>query len=202
MQKQEDLKFLEEAALVLGAASARVIPADQVIVEDRVRLRCTVGCPSYGASLKCPPFVPTPEEFRRILKEYRFAMVVKHKSPGLPKEVKGLRVDDPEDAKKLKAKLWPEYNAYYQRTLGVMHELEKTAFASGYVFALAFFAGSCCLCEKCNVEKGVCLHPLTARIAAEAVGVNMVKTAENGGMELKFSMEIKPPEPMALLLID
>ncbi len=202
MSKQEDFKFLEEAALSLGAAGARIIPADQVVVEDRVRLRCMVGCPSYGNNLKCPPFVPTPAEFRGILREYHFAMVVRHTAPALPAEVKGLRVDDPEEAKRLKAKMWPEYNAYYQQTLGIMLDLEKAAFARGYVFALAFFAGSCSLCEKCNVEKGACRHPLTARIAAEAVGVNVVRTAENAGMPVKFSMEVKAAGPMALLLID
>lgn len=202
MSTLKDYEFLKKAALELGAGSAKVIPADQVVVEDRVRLRCMIGCPSYGTNLKCPPHVPTPDEFRKVLKEYSFAMVVKHKPPNMPKEVKGLRVDDPEEAKALKAKLWPEYHAYYEKTLNIMLELERAAFSRGYVFAVAFYAGTCCLCEKCNVEKGVCLHPLTARVAAEAVGVNMVRTAENAGMSVRFSMEVKAPEPMAILLID
>jgi len=48
----------------------------------------------------------------------------------------------------------------------------------------------------------VCRHPFEARVAAEAVGVNVVKTAENAGMAVKFSMQVKAPEPMAILLID
>jgi predicted metal-binding protein len=202
MKKAEDFQFLEKVALELGAGSAKVIPAEQIVVEDRVRMRCTVGCPSYGACLKCPPFVQTPDEFRKVLKEYRFAMVVKHKPPVMSKEVIGYDIHDREKAMELKAKLWPEIHAYYQKTLNIMLELEKTAFAHGHVFALTFYGGHCMLCETCNVEKGICLNPTMARIAAEAVGVNVVKTAENAGMTVKFSMEVKAPEPMAILLID
>ncbi len=202
MQNLEGFEFLEKAALDLGAGSAKVIPVDWIVVEDRVRLRCTVGCPAYGNNLKCPPYVPTPGEFRKILKDYRFAMVVKHKPNIMPEEVKGLRLHDREKAKELKTKLWPEFHAYYEKALNIMLELERAAFARGYVFAIAFYAGSCGLCEKCNVEEGACRHPTRARFAAEAVGVNVVRTAENAGMPVKFSLDVKAPEPMAILLID
>lgn len=194
MQMQEDFKFLEEAAMALGTGSSKVIPADMVAVEDRVRLKCRVGCPSYGNNLKCPPFVPTPDEFRKILKEYRFAMVVKHRPPEMP--------ENPGTSEERLAVLRAKYREYYRTTLSIMLELEKAAFNGGYAFATAFVGGSCHLCEKCNVEKGVCLNPTMARIAAEAVGVNVVKTAENAGMTVEFSAEAKAPEPMALLLID
>lgn len=82
-----------------------------------------------------------------------------------------------------------------------MLELEKTAFNAGYTFAIAFVNGSCRLCEKCNVEKGICIHPNMARIPEHAVGINMKKTAEEAGMALKFPIEGNP-EPMAVLLID
>ncbi|WP_394298159.1 DUF2284 domain-containing protein [Methanosarcina barkeri] len=39
-----------------------------------------------------------------------------------------------------------------------MLELEKVAFNEGFKFAVAFVNGSCRLCEKCNVEKGICIH--------------------------------------------
>lgn len=202
METSKEYEYLEKAAMELGAGSVKIIPVDQIVVEDRVRLRCMIGCPSYGANLKCPPFVSTPDEFRKVLTEYKFAMVIKHKPPIMPEAVKELRIKDHEKANELKAKLWPDIHSYYKKTLNIMLELEKEAFSHGYVFAMAFYGGSCLLCEKCNVEKGVCLNPMTARVAAEAVGVNMMKTAENAGMSLKFSMEVKAPEPMAILLID
>jgi len=82
-----------------------------------------------------------------------------------------------------------------------MLELEKAAFNRGYTFALAFTNGSCRLCEVCNTASGICIHPSRARISEHAVGVNIVKTAKEAGMELKFPVS-GHPEPMTLLLIE
>lgn len=82
-----------------------------------------------------------------------------------------------------------------------MLELEKEAFNNGYSFALAFVNGSCRLCESCNLKEGICIHPNLARISEHAVGINMIKTAKESGMALKFPFEDQP-EPMTILLID
>ena len=58
--------FLEKAALELGAIDAKVIPASDVFVENRVPLKCRTGCVGYGKKLTCPPYVPTVDEFRKI----------------------------------------------------------------------------------------------------------------------------------------
>lgn len=202
MTKAEDYQFLEKLAVELGAGGAKVVTADKVVVEDRVRLKCRVGCPAYGTSLKCPPYVPTPDEFRKILKEYGFAMVVKHKPSPIPENIIGKKDMGPAAAKERLAGYRSQLLENYRKNLGIMLELEKAAFGRGYTFATAFVNGSCPLCEKCNVEKGVCLNPTMARISAEAVGVNVVRTAENAGLGIKFSLNVKAPEPMALLLID
>jgi predicted metal-binding protein len=198
----DDFRFLEKLAIELGAGGAKVIPAGQIAVEDRVRLKCRVGCPSYGTNLKCPPFVPTPEEFRRILKEYSFAMVVKHKPPVMPEDILGSKNVGLDVAKERLAGLRERFLEDYRKRLGIMLELEKAAFGRGYTFATAFVNGSCPLCEKCNVEKGVCLNPATARISAEAVGINVLKTTKNAGMPIEFSLTVKAPEPVAILLIE
>jgi predicted metal-binding protein len=202
MQNIESFEFLEKAALGLGVAGAKVIPVDRVVVEDRVRLKCQVGCPSYETNLKCPPYVPTPDEFRKILNEYSFAMVVKHKPPPMPEDILGSKNVGMDVAKERLAGLRAQYLEDYRKRLGIMLELEKVAFGNGYTFATAFVNGPCPLCEKCNVEKGVCLNPTIARISAEAVGINVLKTAENAGMPIRFSLTVKAPEPMAILLVD
>ena len=73
--------FLEKAALELGAIDAKVIPASEVFVENRVPLKCRTGCVGYGKKLTCPPYVPTVEEFRKIISEYRSVLLVKFRSP-------------------------------------------------------------------------------------------------------------------------
>ena len=80
-KKSGDFAFLVQAARTLGAADAKVIPASDVIVENRVPLKCRAGCIGYGKKLTCPPYVPTPDEFRKILAEYRYALLVKFISP-------------------------------------------------------------------------------------------------------------------------
>lgn len=211
MQKNvepEQLGFLAKKAVDLGAADARIIPAGKVFVEDRVRLKCKVGCVGYGKKLTCPPHCPTVDEFRKILSEYRYALLVKFRSPAEADEATRLSTyrnwldpAAPQEARENAAKFWSDYFGDSKRILLAMLELEKTAFNEGYTFAVAFTNGSCRLCEKCNLENGICLHPNMARIPEHAVGINMKKTAAEAGMPISFPIGMTP-EPMAILLID
>jgi len=205
----EDKKFdfLKKSALELGAIDAKIVSTDSVFVEDRVTLKCR-GCVGYGKKLTCPPHVPKPEEFRRILGEYSQALLVKFKSPAeaddeVVRSIYKYWLDPaaPKDKKEQASKFWEDYFNYSKNIHMAMLELEKQAFNEGYTFAVAFVNGSCRLCEKCNLEKGICLHPNMARIPEHAVGINMKKTAEAAGMALKFPIKGNP-EPMAILLID
>ena len=76
----EKYQFLVKLALDNGAADAKIIPADKVVVEDRVVLKCKIGCNNYGKTLACPPYTPSAEEFRKIVSEYSYAMFMKFKS--------------------------------------------------------------------------------------------------------------------------
>lgn len=213
MQEVNNYKTLEKVALERGYLDAKVIPADSVVVEDRVSLRCMIGCPHYGKGLKCPPYTPSTEKFRKILNEYRFAMVVKIKHYKISEDLKAkynienrkedsVRLwDEYNDADKMSSMIWADFSKMYRDSLMDLLELERAAFNMGYTLATAFFGGRCILCEKCDVESGICHNPMIARFAAEAVGINLIKTAENAGMELKFNGE-GDPTPMAVLLID
>jgi predicted metal-binding protein len=207
-EEPEKLRFLADAAKNLGAKEAKIIPAGEVFVENRVTLKCRSGCIGYGKKLTCPPHVPTPDEFRKILSEYRYALLVKfgskaHVDPDVACSLykSWLDPDAPADKKEKAAAFWNDYFAGSGQILPVMLELEKTAFNAGYTFALAFVGGSCRLCETCNVKAGVCIHPTRARIPEHAVGINMKKTAEKAGMPIRFPFD-GSPEPMAILLID
>lgn len=203
-----DFTFLIDKAQELGAAGAKVIAASDIVVEDRVPLKCRAGCKSYGTKLTCPPHVPTPDEFRKILSEYRYALLVKFLSPAVaePDIICSayrywLDPEAPADKKEKAAKFWKDHFNGTGTFAPVMLELERTAFNAGNPFALAFVNGSCRLCETCNVKAGICIHPTQARIPEHAVGVNMVKTAEKAGMPIRFPVQ-GHPELMALLLID
>src|SRR5208337_3110815 len=203
-----EFAFLEQAARSLGATVAKVIPASDVIVENRVPLKCRAGCIGYGKKLTCPPHVPTPDEFRKILAEYRYALLVKFISPAVadPDVICSiykywLDPAAPADKKEQATTFWKDHFNGTGSFAPMMLELERTAFNAGNPFALAFINGSCRLCETCNVKAGICIHPAQARIPEHAVGVNMVKTAEKAGMPIRFPVQ-GHPELMALLLID
>jgi predicted metal-binding protein len=205
----EKFDFLRKMALESGAADARIIPANKIVVEDRIVLKCKVGCSNYGKTMACPPYTPSAEEFRKIVSEYGYALFMKFKShaeadaelvPNLAKsesDPSGLS----EDAKAKAAKFWSAWKDDKKKMLESVIGLEKAAMSKGYSLAIGFVSGSCQLCEKCNLETRICVHPTMARYSEDAVGVNVNKTAANAGITVNFPFQ-KNPESFALLLID
>ncbi|MEW6554442.1 MAG: DUF2284 domain-containing protein [Actinomycetota bacterium] len=76
MPIERDLEALKDFALEEGAVSAEVIPAHEVVFDERTVHKCQFGCPSYGCYLTCPPFTPTPSEFEKALRTYKWAVMV------------------------------------------------------------------------------------------------------------------------------
>jgi len=68
-------RFLARA-VALGAKEARLIPTRQVFTAEWVRLKCQYGCGAYASSRNCPPYSPTPERTRKILDEFKTAILV------------------------------------------------------------------------------------------------------------------------------
>ena len=200
--------FLRKLALELGASDAKIIPASNIVIEDRVVLKCKVGCNNYGKTLACPPYTPSAEEFRKIAGEYSYALFMKFTSKAeadgdLQKNLgkSEAKQEIPADIKEKADKFWAAWKEDKKNMLVSVVDLEKEAMRKGYSLAIGFVSGSCQLCEKCNVETGICIHPNMARYSEDAVGVNVRKTAKNAGIEVKFPFE-KNPESFAVLLID
>lgn len=204
----EKFQFLVKLALENGAADAKIIPANKVVVEDRVVLKCKVGCTHYGKTLACPPYTPSAEEFRKIVSEYSYVLFMKFKSKAEadPEVLKKLMVAEtdptvPKEVKEKAAKFWADWKDDKRKMLQAVVDLEKAAMSKGYSLAIAFVSGHCQLCEKCNTETRICVHPNLARWSEDAVGVNVRKTANNAGIQVSFPFA-KNPESFALLLID
>jgi predicted metal-binding protein len=204
----EKFEFLRKMALKQGAADAKIISADKVVVEDRIVLKCKVGCPNYGKTLACPPYTPTAEEFRKIVSEYRYALFMKFVSkakanaeiaPYLSKAENDPTI--PEDVKGKVQEFWAAWKADKLEMLSAVHALEKAAMNKGYPLAVGLVSGYCQLCEKCTRERATCVYPTKARYSEEAVGVNVQATAKNAGIKTKFPFD-KNPSSFALILID
>jgi predicted metal-binding protein len=204
----EKFAFLKKIALDKGAADAQIIPADKIVIEDRVVLKCKLGCSNYGKTLMCPPYTPSAEEFRRITREYSYALFMKFKSKAeaeaeTAKYLSKSETDPalPSDMKEKIHNFWEAWREDKQIMLSAVIDLEKAALNKGYPLAVGLVSGTCYLCEKCSVEKKVCAHPMKARYSEDAVGVNVKATAKNAGISVTFPYE-KNPESFALVLID
>ena len=211
-------------ARALGADSAAPLPARAVVVDERVNLKCRVPlCASYGVNLMCPPNTPTAAETRAALARYSDTLVVQHDIPltqaavdevldgmgyaeaqapgatghGAAAEQAGSRDDDLQTAA-YQARLHASQNDFAR----LMTALEAEAFKMGYRFAAAFAGGDCVLCDVCAGAHGEpCKHPFEARPSMEAVGIDVVATAEAAGLAIELPAD-EHPRWTGLLLID
>src|SRR5208337_5510679 len=73
-----ELRDLIQLAGRLGATDAKVIGTEEIVIEDNLaRLCAEPRCENYGLSAKCPPNVSGPDGFRKLLQNYRQAVVFK-----------------------------------------------------------------------------------------------------------------------------
>jgi predicted metal-binding protein len=200
--------FLKKMALEKGAMNAEIITADKVVVEDRIVLKCTLGCTKYGKTLTCPPYAPTPQEFRKIMSEYNYVLFMKFKSRAktnseLTKYLSKSETDStiPKSIKGKLQKFWADWKNDKLKMLSTVLDLETAAMREGYLLAIGLVSGFCQLCEKCTLNRSSCANPTKARFSGEGVGVNIKSTARNAGIEFKFPVE-RTAETFALLLID
>jgi len=201
-------EFLVKMALEKGAADAKIIPTNKVVVEDRVVLKCKVGCNHYGKTLACPPYTPSAEEFRKIVSEYTYAMFMKFTTNAAAdaevyKHLMTYETDPsvPTDIKEKAAQFWQNWKDSKRQMLQSVVDLEKAAMKQGYSLAISFISGHCQLCEKCNTDSKICRHPELMRMSEDAIGVNVKKTAANAGIAYIFPFT-KNADSFALLLID
>jgi predicted metal-binding protein len=204
---QSSLQSIRDQALELGAISAKIISTKNIVIEDRVVLKCRLGCEKYGKTLACPPYAPTPEQFRKIAGEYRYALFMKFASQaeGNSELIPYLsKLDDTSVPLEIRAKVdafWSAWKEDMKKLLDIVLKLEKFSAKEGFILAVGFVSGTCQICEKCNVERGICIHPAMRRFSEEGVGVNVKATAEKAGIKFTLPFE-KNPETYALLLID
>jgi predicted metal-binding protein len=157
--------LLEKASEI--GLKAYLMSAEDIPVENRIALKCAYGCKGYGKRLSCPPYVMSVEEFRKIMEEYKSALL-------LVEEIDTSGIQDILEA-------WSELrkNSFHK-----MLELEHEAFREGFTFAHLLRPGSCNECEVCSLDR--CVNPEMRRFAPEAVGINLEKTMEKAGRTLEF----------------
>ena len=187
---EQHLNELCDLARVLGASNAKAFDAKEVVVDERVRLKCQVPiCDDYGINLMCPPHLGISiSDSVRIFSKYQVALLLQVNCD-IPQEMQQL-IENGSDLDHLYKT--PEFIASYNESITlarqnlhkIVNKVESTAFSMGYRFAVGFIGGSCRLCGECVARSSnePCRHPFKARPSMEAMGIDVVQTAANAGL--------------------
>lgn len=167
------LEPLTALACRLGAGGAAVIPTEAIKVEDHLADLCREPrCENYGLSSSCPPHVAGPAGFRRMLSDFRTAIVIKLEVPA------SILLSDERS-----------------EVMALLHEIaaevEQAAVAMGYPRSKAFAGGSCkkIFCAEhpdCRVvgQGEACRNPHRARPSMSGFGIDVSKLMRAAGWDL------------------
>ncbi len=216
VDKSTQLEQLCKEAMDKGAYKAKVFSAREIVVDDRVRMKCEIPlCPHYGHCLTCPPNIMSVDEFRKVLATYDNALLVQTRS-----SITGELADaDKEKVLKFIAapgasnkKIKESEEVYTDldnmklaaiRLHLLVNDVEAMSMSMGFHYTTGFIGGDCMLCRECvDVNSGEkCRFPYQARPSMEGVGVDVFKTCINAGLPFKM-----PPENeiiwSGLILVD
>jgi len=161
----------------LGATDVKIITTDLVIIDERVRMKCSYPkCMFYGTNAHCPPHALDLNEVRTVVGKYRYGLFT--------------RVDVPADEFAGPTVMRNSSKRGFFRTHELVTKLESAAFYDGYHLALAFASGPCksvfCPAESCSAltTGGACRHPSRARGAMECAGMDVFTMAARAGWDV------------------
>ncbi len=91
---QEDIEMgkgyeaLIDKSIELGALEARLLPAKEIVFDDRSFLKCRFGCNRWGKYWTCPPNLElTREHFMDAFRKYEQSIFIKVPDPKLGQEI-------------------------------------------------------------------------------------------------------------------
>ncbi len=191
---ESDIEKLRSRAIALGASRSKAIKADKVVVDPRVRFKCQVPmCDSYGRNRMCPPSTIPVDEFAKILSRYTYGLLVQVEMAYGEEEIKASFKGKNIQALHKETEYVDEMTGTMRHMSELLSSLEKEALYMGYRFAASLTGGCCRLCDECvgPDSRTACRHPFLARPSMEAVGIDVVATAENAGLPLEFPVKGK-----------
>lgn len=173
----KDLDRYVQVTLDAGANAASIISTRDIILDERVRMKCQFPlCEGYAACMNCPPNTGTVDEMRAKVKLYKYAIVFK--TNYLSEQVVVPQEGD------------PKVPAMDRLQIGrIVSAVESTAFYDGYYFAAGFGAGSChgrmCNNKPCQALQGLgCRFKARAYASMESVGMDVFGMAASLGWDI------------------
>jgi len=173
-----DLETYRHLAITqLGASDAKIIPADLVVIDERVRIKCSYPkCMFYGTNAHCPPHAMDLDDVRKAVGKYRYGIFIRLEVPA--EEFAGPAV----------ARNSTKQGLF--KTHDIVTRIESAAFYDGYHLALGFGCGPCksvfCPTQACSalVVGNACRHPSRARGAMECAGMDVFTMAAKAGWDV------------------
>jgi predicted metal-binding protein len=143
------------------------------------------------------------EHFRRIVGLYSAAILIQipsSSSPAPPEVISAVSLNDvwkmADPTNRVNqteptpmTEYFNELKASQEKLYDIINSIESASLMAGYRFSIGFAAGGCLLCEKCvgPDSSEPCRHPFKARPSMEAMGIDVVGTAEKAGIKTDFS---------------
>ena len=163
IHKEKLIAYLKET---YPAAEGVFINPSDLIFEENVKINCFY-CGKYDNNWRCPPNLPD-IDYAKMMKEYEHGLFV----------VLRYKIEN-ED----------EYAGIRNESSVTLHKLllslEKWMWNNNQSTAISFIGGSCKLC-KGGCGKDRCNNPYMSRSPLEAIGVNIIKSANKYGIDIKF----------------
>lgn len=141
------------------------IDTTKLIFEERVKMNCFY-CGKYNSGWRCPPKIPQ-IDVPKMLSEYEHVAFIYVNKELKDRDYETVRKDSSVELHK------------------ALLECEKFLWNLNNSTALSFIGGSCKLCKNgCAPNK--CANPYLSRSPVEALGINIVKSAELVGIKITF----------------
>jgi len=178
---------LVKAAKAHGATRAKIIPARDVFLDKRTRLKCLVPmCSSYGRRLLCPPNLMPVDEFKEIIDCYESALLLQIEADVDSRDKSVKHLDD-DVCKEIESET--DSTEWQLKLLLLVNAMEAIAFKMGFYFAAGLSGGECCLCRNCvSPQSGrPCKHPFEARPSMEAMGIDVIRTCKKAAVPVVLS---------------
>jgi predicted metal-binding protein len=158
--------MLSFASKIAPNLKGKMIKPSNLIFEEKVKMSC-YNCGKYYSNWKCPGNMPKNIDYQKMVSEYENGAFIYIKMPFEDRNYAEVR---------------NESSILLHKAL---LEMEQYLWNRNEPLAISFIGGSCKLCKNgCGTDK--CNNPYKARSPLEALGVNVVKSAEMYGIEVTF----------------
>ncbi len=176
-----DLERYRDLASQMGASGVAIVAASSVIVDERVRLKCTVPrCLRAGETPNCPPYGPDLDLVRGAVNRFSWALLFKCDVAPIEAYAPG-RGQTAEERRRVLS--------FHQQSAEIVCAIENQAYKDGYHLAMGFGGGSCkdylCQGQLCQfLDSGRCRFPHRSRPAMEAAGIDVVALTRTVGWDM------------------